>query len=263
MTRRTTDRTTEPTTGPTPGPTTGPNTGPTAEPVRRSAVEPARRPPTEPVMTSATRPVTKTAAGPGTGPGTASARDPVPHSSTLYVIVCGSPVARTVSDVVTLGQADGWDVCVVATPSGRKFLDVPAVAAQTGHPVRSEYKNPGEPDLLPPADAMLVAPATVNTVTKWAAGIADTLALGLLVEAYGKGLPIVAMPFTNQIMATHPAFQTALRTLREWGVDVLYGDDVVKLPEPGRSEQAAAAFPWQLALDVLRSRKPRRRADRP
>jgi flavoprotein len=29
---------------------------------------------------------------------------------------------------------------------------------------------------------VIVAPATVNTINKWAAGICDTLALGILVE---------------------------------------------------------------------------------
>ena len=62
------------------------------------------------------------------------------------------------------------------------------------HPVRSQYKNPGEPDLLPDPDAIIVAPATVNTINKWGAGICDTLALGILVEAIGKQLPVVAMP---------------------------------------------------------------------
>jgi hypothetical protein len=34
----------------------------------------------------------------------------------------------------------------------------------TGHPVRTSYKLPDEPDVLPPPDAILVAPATFNTV---------------------------------------------------------------------------------------------------
>ena len=76
---------------------------------------------------------------------------------------------------------------MVTTPDGAKFVDRAALARQTGHPVRTHYKNPGDPDVLPPADAMIVCPATVNTVNKWAAGITDTLALGLLVEGAGHG----------------------------------------------------------------------------
>jgi len=174
----------------------------------------------------------------------------------LYVIVCGSLVARDVGQLVVMAQADGWTVCVVATPDGRKFIDVPALAAQTGHPVRSYYKNPGDPDVLPPADAMVVAPATVNTVNKLVAGITDTLALGLLVEGQGRGLPIVVMPYTNEAMAAHPAFRTGLDRLREWGVTVLFGADVPLHP-PGTGDDHSGAFPWGLALAALRVMTPR------
>jgi phosphopantothenoylcysteine decarboxylase len=60
----------------------------------------------------------------------------------LYVIVCGAPPARDANRLVQLAQAEGWDVCVIATPSARSFIDSPALEATTGHPVRSEYKQP-------------------------------------------------------------------------------------------------------------------------
>lgn len=169
----------------------------------------------------------------------------------LYAIVCGSPVARNVGRLIDLAHRDGWEVCLVATPEGRKFIDVAVLAEQTGHPVRSTYKLPGEPDLLPSADALVVAPATVNTINKWAAGITDTLPLGLLVEGQGKGLPVVAMPFTNAAMAGHPAFQASIRTLRSWGTTVLFGPDVIKPHPPGTSEHHLDGFPWHLALEAL------------
>lgn len=172
----------------------------------------------------------------------------------LYLIGCGSPAAHKLGALVELAQQEGWNVCVVTTPDGRKFVDVPALAAQTGYPVRSTYKNPGEPDMLPNPHAMIVAPATVNTINKWSAGITDTLALGLLVEAQGKGLPIVAVPYTNAAMASHPAFLDSIGKLRGWGITVLFGEDVVPLHAPGTMESHIDAFPWRLALDALRER---------
>ncbi|SCL17614.1 Flavoprotein [Micromonospora pallida] len=169
----------------------------------------------------------------------------------LYVLVCGSPLAARVGRLVELAQREGWEVCVVTTPDGAKFVDAAALARQTGHPVRTSYKHPGDPDVLPAADAMVVCPATVNTVNKWAAGITDTLALGLLVEAQGLGVPIVAVPFTNNAMAVHPAFRAALDRLREWGVTVLFGDDVYPLHAPGAGERHLHAFPWELVLPAL------------
>jgi hypothetical protein len=169
----------------------------------------------------------------------------------LYAIVCGSPAARDVGKLVVPAQDAGWDVSVVATPDALKFIDVPALAWLTGHPVRFRYKDPGDPDVLPPADALIVAPATVNTINKWAAGIADTLALGILVEGLGARLPIVAVPYTNRAMAAHPAFPANLALLRTWGVTVLFGDGVVDLHAPGTGDQCVDAFPWPLALAAL------------
>ncbi|GAA4567774.1 flavoprotein [Micromonospora coerulea] len=170
----------------------------------------------------------------------------------LYVVACGSPLARQVGRLVELAQQDGWDVCVVTTPDGAKFVDRTALARQTGHPVRTHYKNPGDPDVLPAADAMLVCPATVNTVNKWAVGITDTLALGLLIEGQGLGLPIAAVPYTNVAMAAHPAFRASLARLQEWGVAVVFGDHVVPMHPPGTAERHQDAFPWAAGLAALR-----------
>ena len=175
-------------------------------------------------------------------------------SRVLYVLVCGAPPARDVGVLVGLAQSQGWDVCVITSPRGRTFVDSAALEAVTGHPVRSDYKDPGEPDVLPAADAMIVAPATTNTINKWAAGISDTLPLGLLVEGIGKRTPIVAMPFTNRAQAAHPMFEENVTRLRSWGVTVLYGPEVYVLHEPGAGGQTAARFPWHLTLDALDAR---------
>lgn len=171
------------------------------------------------------------------------------REAVLYVITCAAPPARDAGRLIAAAQREGWDTCLLATPSAVRFLDVPALARQTGHPVRSEYKNPDDPDVLPAADAVIVAPATVNTINKWGAGICDTLALGILVEGIGKKLPIVALPFTNYAQAAHPAFEENIAKLRSWGVRVLYGPEVCPLPAPGTGSQYLDAFPWELALE--------------
>ncbi len=112
----------------------------------------------------------------------------------LYIVACGGRPAGDLPAFVMEAQEAGWEVCVVATPSALKFMDLPRLAELTEHAVRYDYKQPEEPDVLPPADAMIVAPATFNTINKWAAGISDTLALGLLNEAVGLGLPVIAVP---------------------------------------------------------------------
>jgi phosphopantothenoylcysteine decarboxylase len=85
-------------------------------------------------------------------------------SRVLYLVVCAAPPARDVHVLVDLAQKAGWDACVVATPRAFQWIDAPALSERTGHPVRYDYKLPGEPDLLSPPDAIIVAPATFNTI---------------------------------------------------------------------------------------------------
>ncbi len=143
----------------------------------------------------------------------------------LYVIVCAAPPAREIGKLVTAAQAAGWTVCAVATPQAVKFVDVAGLEQMTGYPVRHEYKHPDEPDVLPAANAMIVCPATFNTINKWAAGISDTLALGLLTEAIGLGLPLVAVPSVNSAQAAHRAFARSLAELQIMGVTILHGTE--------------------------------------
>jgi len=171
---------------------------------------------------------------------------------TLYVIACAASAASDVGKLITLAQLEEWDTCLLTTPSAVRFIDVPAMEELTGHPVRSQYKDPGTPDVLPEADAIIVAPATVNTINKWGAGICDNLVLGILVEGIGKKLPIVAIPFTNYAHAAHPAFSENLAKLASWGVHVLYGENVFPMPEPGTGSEHTERFPWELTLVALR-----------
>ena len=55
----------------------------------------------------------------------------------LYIIACGAPPASQLPGFIRDAQEQGWDVCVVATPDGMKFLDEGNLAGLTGHPVRN------------------------------------------------------------------------------------------------------------------------------
>lgn len=168
----------------------------------------------------------------------------------LYVIACGGRPAGQLPEFVRFAQGEGWDVCVIATPDGTKFLDITQLAELTGHPVRVHYKDPDEPDVLPPPDAFVIAPATFNTINKLAAGISDTLALGLVNEAVGLGLPIVAAPWPSIQLYLHPVFLRSIAALREWGVTVII--DPAHLPPAGENP---VVFPWeQLRTELGRLR---------
>lgn len=163
----------------------------------------------------------------------------------LYVIVCACGIADDVSKLIAAAQERHWDVGVIATPQGLGFLDTEAIEAQTGYPIRSAWRAPGEGRPLPPADAIAVAPATFNTVNKWAAGISDTLALGVLCEAYGMGIPTAVLPYLNMAQAAHPAYRRSLDQLRE--MDVLLGSYEPHRPKAGGG---ADRFRWEEALEL-------------
>ena len=165
----------------------------------------------------------------------------------LYVIVCAAGPASEVGRLVELAQDRGWTVQVIATPSALAFIDVPKLEAQTGRPVRSEYRGPGEPK-SPPADAIIVAPATFNTINKWANGISDTYALGILAEAPGLGIPTVVLPFVNSALAGRTAFKSSVDALRSEGVRVLLGPGQFEPHDPGSGGDRISDFPWLLAV---------------
>jgi phosphopantothenoylcysteine synthetase/decarboxylase len=175
----------------------------------------------------------------------------VPGELVLYIIACGGRPAGDLAPHVEQMRAEGWDTCVIATPSARKFIVADRLAQASGHVVRSEFKQPHERDVLPAADAVVVAPATFNTINKWTAGISDTVALGLLNEAVGLGLPIVAVPFPNVALARHPAFRTSIETLRSWGVRLVFDPDRHPLPTPNMGPPATELFPWSALMTEL------------
>lgn len=144
------------------------------------------------------------------------------QAGTLYLIACAAGPARDAHVLASMAKSSGWDVFVGTTPHGVSFVDAREVLRVTGHPVRSDYQSPAGLDGWPRADAIVVAPASLNTVNKLAAGIADSFVLTLLCECMGLDVPLIVAPNVNPALARHPGFQSSVRALREWGVHVLY-----------------------------------------
>lgn len=169
--------------------------------------------------------------------------EPENEQQILYLIICAAPPAQHMQDFIISAQTRGWKVCIIATPQATRFINTSELAALTGYPVRSDYKLPGEADPLPKADAVIVMPATFNTLNKWALGIGDTLAVSILCESLGRySFPIIAVPFVKLDLAHHPAFSKSIAVLQEAGVHVLYEPE--KYPSP-------LFVPWEVILDEL------------
>lgn len=166
----------------------------------------------------------------------------------LYLMVCAAGPAASIDEMVRLAQSDGWSVyCIVTPAAAEHFIDPPRLAELTGHPVRMTYHT-SENQRLPPAHAVIVAPATYNTINKWANGIADNYLLTQLAELTGLGARIVTLPFVNQGFAGNRVFERSVNELRRAGVRVLFGPGEF-VPHPPRTGGTVLdSFPWGLAL---------------
>jgi hypothetical protein len=70
------------------------------------------------------------------------------------------------------------------------------------------------------------------------------LALGILNEALGLRMPILAVPFVNIGLAQHPAFIRSIRDLGEAGVQLIFDPQKHPLPLPNQGPSSRGLFPW-------------------
>ena len=124
-------------------------------------------------------------------------------------------------EFIRLAQDAGWLVRVMSRRWVSGSSTLPGWLRSPGTGCEA-FRMPDEPDELPAADAVVVAPVTFNTVNKWAAGITDTFAAGLLCELTGLGVPIIAVPLVKDALARYVAFSASLEILHGMGVRVMF-----------------------------------------
>lgn len=173
------------------------------------------------------------------------------RARTLYIVTCAAGPAADVAALVDLAHHRGWDCHLIATPSACTFIDVDTLQRRTGNPVRHRHREPDQPrHRRPAANAVIIAPATANTVAKLAAGIADNYALDTVNECIGAGVPVVVLPFVNAALANRAPLQRAITALGTEGIHVLH-----RTPHPaGAGSQHQFDFPWQQALDTAEAK---------
>ena len=115
----------------------------------------------------------------------------------------------------------GASVQVIMTDAAKQFVGEATFSALTGNAVRSLLFDAqaeaeiGHIQLADDADLLLVAPATASRLAKAANGLADDL-LSTVSLAY-QG-PVLVAPAMNPNMWQHPATQSNVQRLRQWGV---------------------------------------------
>ena len=150
--------------------------------------------------------------------------------------ISGGVAAYKALEFVRLATKAGHAVRVVQTPTAQRFVGAASFGALTGAPVltdeferdpaRGAFADQRPPDheplshleLVANSDALLIAPASANTIAKLAHGLADNL---LTSAALAATCPVLVAPAMNNHMYEHAATRANLATLRERGVTVI------------------------------------------
>lgn len=142
---------------------------------------------------------------------------------TLLLGVTGGIAAYKAAHLCRLLLREGADVDVVMTNAAQRFITPLTFETLTHRPVHTGMwepftPTPGHIALAERADLLLLAPATANTLAKYAHGIADNLLTCLLLATTA---PVLAAPAMNDRMLAHPATIANLECLRARGVHLL------------------------------------------
>lgn len=135
--------------------------------------------------------------------------------------VSGSIAAYKSVYLLRLLKKNGADVKVVTTPSVSQFVGELSFASLSGNSVFSglweeEWSQHVELGLW--GDVMLVAPATAQTLAKFANGLCDNSLTAVYLAAK---CPVIVAPAMDRDMYLHPATQKNLKTLQAYGNTVL------------------------------------------
>ncbi len=146
----------------------------------------------------------------------------------ILVGITGSIAAYKAAYLVRLLVKEGAAVRVLMTPAAKHFISPLTMATLSGNPIFTEFFNPengswnSHVSLGLWADLMLVAPASANTISKMAYGIADNL---LLTTYLSAKCPVMVAPAMDLDMYAHSATQESIDKLRSRGVHIVEAAD--------------------------------------
>jgi len=158
-------------------------------------------------------------------------------------------------------QELGADVEVVMTRHATEFIQPLTFQALSGHPVITEMFAPTERSdiyhitLAQAIDLMLVAPATANSIAKFAHGIADDFLTTLYLSTPA---PLLMAPAMNVEMWRHPATQENLAILRNRGVSFV--DPSAGYLACGMEGEGRLADPLEIAkraIEIVKQHPPK------
>src|SRR5262245_45199311 len=144
--------------------------------------------------------------------------------SSIALGVTGGIGAYKAVEIARGLQKQGHDVTAVMTRSARRFVGPLTFEAITRRPVITDQWKPGANadiehiSIASSIHLLLVAPATANTIGKFANGIADDFLSSLYLATTA---PVLIAPAMNTNMFAHPAVRRNLDLLIARGVQIL------------------------------------------
>lgn len=134
--------------------------------------------------------------------------------------VSGSIAAFKAAGWVHSLTKEGAQVTVLMTANAARFVAPLTFAALSGNPVHTDMFSEGMAHIALPAaaDAVLIAPATAQTIARLAHGMADDL---LSAAVLACSAPVLICPAMNSQMLAHPATQKNIAALREFGCAIV------------------------------------------
>ena len=145
----------------------------------------------------------------------------------ILIGVCGSIAAFKACEFVRHLRRKGAEVTVVLTSGGERFVSVLTFAALSANKVYGGMFAAADSHQIPHInlsrehDLILVAPATAQTIARFAHGNADDLLSSVVLAA---DIPVVVCPAMNSKMFLHPATQQNLKTIQDYGYTVVEPD---------------------------------------
>lgn len=142
----------------------------------------------------------------------------------ILVGVTGGIAAYKTATLVRLLVKEGAEVKVIMTDHAKEFITPLTLATLSKNPVLTAFFNSenGEwnshIDLGTWASLIIIAPATANTISKMAGGIADNL---LLTTWLSARCPVFIAPSMDVDMLNHPVTSGNLENLKSAGVHIL------------------------------------------
>ena len=139
------------------------------------------------------------------------------RNKSVLLGVSGGAAAYKAVELIRRLKDEGALVTVIMTEAAKKFITPLSLEIASQNKVYSDlFGDPMIHITLPShADIMVVAPATANTIGKFAGGIADNLLTTCLLSFAGK---VVLAPSMNWRMYENPFFQENLKCLLSRGV---------------------------------------------